>query len=562
MTEVVKIDGAPGAGKTHTLRQKLVEEREAGLGLHDFYWLTFTNAGREDVEPELRDVFQSSEDDPADRARTFHSLALRLCTRQGFIDPTADPDPIIQQGQDREIDPYAEFCEREGVPYDAQAADPKTVLSGEAEAAAPGNALFAINDYLRQTCKPPSKWNTAPVEIRMAGGAVRRLLDAWGEYKRERFDHRLFEHGDYVDLAYHAGLRPSIDVLLVDEFQDLAPLEYRLFKLWRDTGWLDRAYIAGDPNQSIYSFRGGTPHYFERTDTDDRIKLKTSRRNPERVARVGNAVLRAHSATDPRGFSGKEPGGTVRWQTIDGKWSLLDAVVSASDRHPRDSPAIMLLTRTNRQLRALETDLKDIGVPFTVLGRRKGIWRGDLLDMVTFLGNWAAGGETFRYENFDAVLSALPDAKERKDRIGLDRGFSASRRPIMQRVEIAGAFDDLENALAIAEQLEIDAWKRDVLGNVLDAPAALRPTDVTVGTVHTAKGLEAPAVFLFGETTEKMAQRYSRNDDLAAEEHRVYYVATTRPSAELHMVRGYFDGPLADPLRAIRAQGVTEAIEA
>lgn len=561
MTEVIQIDGAPGAGKTYTLKQKLKAERNNGVGIRDFYWLTFTNAGREDVIPEIGDLYQDAETDPDDRARTFHSLALRLCIRAGYIDTNADPDPIIQQGQNKEVNPYVEFCNREGLRYDTEAANPRTVLAGEATTEAAGNALFAINDYLRQTCRPVSQWDSAPVEIRMGDTAVQRLLQAWNTYKRERFDHRLYEHGDYVDLAYQAGLRPAVDVLLIDEFQDLAPLEYRLYKQWRDANQLDRVYIAGDPNQSIYSFRGGTPRYFDATPVDETITLKSSRRNPERVADVGNAVLRAHSSTDPRGFTGQDPGGIVCWQDLGGKWDLLNVVVDATERYPECQPSVMLLTRTNRQLRQLERDLKDVGIPFTVLGRRKGIWRDELREMVLFLSNYASGGKSFAFDNLSTVLAALPNGEDRRDRLGQEHnGVRVSRRPVMQRHEIADAFAGLDGALGIIERLEIDAWKRDVLANVIDAPASIQPRDVSVGTVHTAKGLEAPVVFVFAETTERMAQRYMRDTELAAEEHRVYYVATTRPSQELHMVRGYFDAPLADPLRAIRAEGMAEVV--
>lgn len=94
------------------------------------------------------------------------------------------------------------------------------------------------------------------------------------------------------------------------------PVEYRLYKLWRDHGSVGRIYIAGDPGQAIYSFRGGVPYYFENTDADETTVLNESRRCKQNIAVIGNALLAAHPDTDPRGFNSHEAGGVVRWQSF------------------------------------------------------------------------------------------------------------------------------------------------------------------------------------------------------------------------------------------------------
>lgn len=552
MTDVIQVDGAPGAGKTYTLKQKLREERRDGLTPNGFWWLTFTRAGRDDVKPGLADVFRDV-DDVEDKARTLHSLALSLLIRGDLleIDPDADaPGPVIVPGNfDDELDPYAAFCDTRGMRYDPDAADPRKLLAGEETTEYVGNKLFAINDFLRQTCKPPEKWRTAPIDIEIAGDRVTALLDEWDEYKRDAFEYRLFEHGDYVDFAYHAGVTPAVDVLLIDEFQDFAPLEYRLFKAWRDKGTIERIYLAGDPNQSIYSFRGGTPHYFENTDVDDVIDLKESYRCPREIAAVGNAVLSAHTDTDPRGFEGREPGGNVGWHAITDKWGLRDAVIASAKQHRSHDTPVMLLTRTNGQLRQLTNDLRDIGVPFEVLGTYGSVWRGELRQMLAFLNNMASDGSAYAFPNLRHVLNALPDGEERKSRLGYDLGG------IMDADAVAPAFEDFNGALDIADHLQIAAWKRDVLKNAIDAPASLKAEEVKVGTVHTSKGLEAPSVYLFTTSSKRTVRQYSRDVDRAAEEHRVYYVGTTRASSELHLVSKYFDGPTAPPIRKIRRHG-------
>lgn len=548
-TPVEQIDGAPGAGKTYQLRQRLESEAASGLELTDFYWLNFTNSGREDVEPVIKDVFAGSDSgaDPENRAKTFHGLALSLAIRDGAIDPDTFDEQILQQGDfyGDEPDPYADFCRRQGMTYDPDYSDPKKLLAGVQESSHTGNLLFAVNDYLTQTCKPPEQWRSAPVNLPINDtGRVTGLLEAWDEYKRDlpMYEFRLFEHGDYVQYAARRGLTPSVDVLFIDEFQDLAPLEYRLYKLWRDAAGLKQLYIAGDPNQSIYSFRGGTPHYFEETAVDDVVQLNDSRRCPGEIASVGRAVLAAHSETDPRGFRGYEPGGIVQWRSLREKYDLRDAVITATDTYQDTTPSVLLLTRTNHQLRQLTGDLRDVGVPFEIMGSRGGIWRDDLADMLEVLNGIDAGAGAYQADAVRTVRQNL------RDDIDYPRGFGG----IIDADEVADLFDRYESALAIASRLELPAWKRDVLQNAIEAPASLQPAEVRVGTVHTAKGLEAPAVYLFTTTSDSMVTQYSRDADAAAEEHRVYYVGTTRASDELHLVDDYFDGPTAPPIDKIR----------
>jgi len=224
-------------------------------------------------------------------------------------------------------------------------------------------------------------------------------------------------------------------------------------------------------------------------------------------------------------------------------------VIQSAERYSKSDTPVMLLTRTNGQLRGLTHDLRDGGIPFEVLGTYGGVWRGELRQMLAFLNNLASGGSAFAFPNLRHVLNALPAGEDRRGRLGYDLGG------IMDADAVAPAFEDFDGAFEIADHLQVDAWKRDVLKNAIDAPASLKAEEVKVGTVHTSKGLEAPSVYLFTTSSKRTVRQYSRDADHAAEEHRVYYVGATRASSELNLVSEYFDGPTAPPIQKIRRYG-------
>lgn len=553
MTEVIKLDGSPGGGKSYTLEQNLRDEKGDGLGLFGFWWLNFSTTAREDVEPVIADLWPNpgADIDPEDRAKTVHGLALSLCTRDGVIDLNDDGnDKIIVQGQysSDEFDPFKEFCEQHAVAYDPDATVNKKVANGKNNVKT-GNKLFKINDYLRQTCKPPERWRDAGVDIRIDGSVVTSLLKSWDEYKRAG-DTRYYEHGDYMETAYEHGLVPDVDVLLIDEFQDLAPLEYRLYKLWRDDGGIERIYIAGDENQSVYSFRGGNPRYFAETDVDRRVTLKESYRCPSEVAKVGHSILEAHPETDPRGFEGKESGGTVEYRTVRDATGLSESVVT--DATGREAtPGVMLLTHTNYQLRRIASDLRGAGVPFKLLGSQSSVWTPGVTKVYNLL---SAFGDRDSYPKpvVDDVLKRLPDTKQRLETL-------TRQKQDYTGGSLEAALADFDTVIDMAKRVSFDRngdWKRGVLQNALDAPNDIPPDAVALGTIHSAKGLEAPTVYLFGNTSNRTVREYRRKTDYAAEIHRLYYVGATRASQKLTIIDGYFEGPVAPPIDRLRSDGV------
>jgi len=294
MTEVVRISGLPGCGKTTRLMEHVAEEDRRPWNI---YYVTFSRSAVEETEEELLNIYADTDpDDVEPAARTFHSLALHQVRGELFESLS---DQIISPESTPDL--YERFAERWGLRFDRNAADPLRADDTGGEAP-DGNRLFDVHAQLRLRHLPPEKCRQQPIELPRGVERTTKMLEAWEKFKlagRPDEALRLFEHHDYVHECVERGYAPNADVLFIDEFQDLSPLEYKLFKTWRDSGDLDRIYIAGDANQSIYgSFRAARPELA--SATAPRFSRRARRRcsTPPRDTAVGC------SATTMRRFNG------------------------------------------------------------------------------------------------------------------------------------------------------------------------------------------------------------------------------------------------------------------
>ena len=559
-THVCLVHGAPGCGKTHTLLNAVEEHAENDdVDFFDIFMANFTNNGREATADDLieRGIFDLSqyedidEDDLRSRCRTLHSIALGCCS-----EIEQPQEQIITM--DEEPDFYEAFCTEYGLAFEPEETNPLELIQAGKDSTPRGNKLFAIDQWLHAKYLPSAdrlaKVAQAPVEIDLANSRVRRLLQAWDEYKREQ-GLRRFEHHDYVDICLQKGNVPDIRLLCVDEFQDLAPVEYALFKQWRDSGELDWIYIAGDVNQSIYSFRCASPYYLAHTAVDERRYLTDSYRCPSAVSTVARGILEAEPSitrnvfrTAERSYGGT-PEGTARMRTITDAEGIAQAVHDALETHDEpegDQEAVVyLLTRTNWQLGVLSNALQRHGVPFDAIGGKMEPWPDKVVNCLIALR--ALRRETpAPVESVETLLEVATNSDRRKElfeEASADRQFRVDLESdavyFPERVE--AAFPG-RSVRTIVDVLDLTDYQKDMLRGALETDAAPYPERVQVGTIHEVKGLQAPCVFLFTETTQNIRDRYQDGDG-RAEEHRIYYVGATRASQSLHVVDGFFSGP-------------------
>lgn len=558
MTTITIVHGAPGCGKTHTLLDAVEQHHEEdGVGLFDVYLANFTNNGREATADDLveREIFDLSDLEDGEealrsRCRTLHSIALRTCPE------VEEPqEQVITIDENPEV--YEGFCREAGLDFEPEETNPLELIQGGKQDTPRGNRLFAIDQWLHARYLPSidrlEKLTECPVQIELSYSRVRELLRSWAAYKRRGY--RRFEHHDYVDLCLQNGYTPDVRLLCVDEFQDLSPSEYALYKTWRDSGAIEWIYVAGDTNQSIYSFRSATPLYLAKTPVDERRYLTESYRCPTSVSAVARGILEAEPSITRNVFNtaerahGHTPEGEAGMRTIKEAEALADAVREALAGHEADGDreaVIYLLTRTNWQLGVLASTLQRAGVPFDALGEKMNPWPDHVVDCLLVLRALRRGTPA-TVEAVETLLAVATNSERRTER------FEAAEldQPEFRADDKSGAVafpEQIEAAFpgrtprTIVDVLELTDYQKDMLRGALASEAAPYPERVQVGTIHEAKGLQAPCVFLFTETTSRILDRYQSGEG-RAEEHRVYYVGATRASESLHVVDGFFEGP-------------------
>ncbi len=322
---------------------------------------------------------------------------------------------------------------------------------------------------------------------------------------------------------------------VVDEYQDVNPLQQRLLDAW--LGGRADVCVVGDPNQTIYSFTGADPDYLlgfaDRYPDSAVVKLERDYRSTPQVVGLANRLI--GQAPRRKGL----PGLRLLGQRADGPEPRFTehpdepaeaAAVAARCRALIDGgmPAseIAVLFRINAQSEVYEAALTDVGVPYVLKGGERFFERPEIREAVLLLRGAAAGGH-----DAGALVPTVRD-------VLASRGWAEHRPPA------GGAARDRWQSLSalvdLAVDLVADNPTLDLQGFVAhlaeraDAQHAPTVQGVTLASMHAAKGLEWDVVFVVGlvDGVVPISQSLAR-PDAVEEERRLLYVAITRAREQL-----------------------------
>lgn len=354
---------------------------------------------------------------------------------------------------------------------------------------------------------------------------------------------------DYDDLLIHVAgalenapavaeeFRAQYQSFVVDEYQDVTPLQQRVLEGW--LGTRDDLTVVGDANQTIYSFTGATPDYllnFSRTYGHATVvKLQRDYRSTVEITDLANTVIGkasgriAGTRLELQGMRGHGP--QPQFNGYDDEPSEARAVAQKVRKLLHDGvPAreIAILYRINAQSAAFEAALADEGIVYQVRGGEGFFQRAEIR------------------EAFSQLLRAskrtdLPDDPVRVARAALaPLGLTPTEPEGAQARERWQSLSALVDLIEEIVRTQEASNMQEVLASLRRRADAKQPPavdGVTLASLHAAKGLEWDAVFLVGlvEKTLPISHAIKAGDEQIEEERRLFYVGVTRAREHLHM---------------------------
>lgn len=526
-----------GTGKTRTITHRIAHLVSAGhVRADQVLAVTFTARAAGELRSRLRTLGLGEAN--AVQARTFHAAALRQL-RYFWPQVVGEvPWRLI----DSKFPIVSQAAHRAGLPTVSESVRD---LASEIEWAKA--SLIAPEDYPAAAAR---QHRDTPYE-------PHRVAEVYTGYEalKSSAEGMLL---DFDDLLLHTAaaleeypavaeeFRGRYRCFVVDEYQDVTPLQQRVLDAW--LGGRDDLTVVGDANQTIYSFTGASPGYLldfsRRFPEATVVRLERDYRSTPQVVSLANRVIGA--------ARGRIAG--TRLQLIGQRTEGPEPVFAEFDDEPAEALAVVksitrllgagvpaaeiaVLYRINAQSEAYEQALTEAGISYQVRGGEGFFQRAEVRQAVQALRQTANRDD-------------LPDARG-ADLVTLVRAALARLGLTSEEPDGAQARERWSSLVALVQlteelaQQDPDLELRALLREFATRAEARHPPTVqgvTLASLHAAKGLEWDAVFLVGladgtlPIAHVLGEGGAVTDESALEEERrLLYVGVTRAREHLHL---------------------------
>lgn len=570
----VLVMAGAGSGKTKVLTTRIAYLIEEGIPSYNILAITFTNK----AAAEMRDRVSNLIGDVSSFIRTFHSLGVRIIRENHDILGLPNNFTIIDSDDTNTI--IKKLLKEMNL--DSKQYSPSYVR----------NRISFIKNQMLTDGELDRLFNT-PMD-KVVVEVYHRYNNKLKTSASVDFDDllllpvNLFKERKDILEYYQDKYR----YILIDEYQDTNPVQYKLSVMLSNK--YKNIFVVGDMNQSIYAFRQADFRNISNFEKDFKgakvIKLEHNYRSTNNILSAANEVIKHNTERkDLKLFSDNGDGVKIKYmRAYDEKHEI--ALVIDEIKHLLSegykNEDIAILYRTNAQSRAIEDVFLAKGIPYKVFGSYYFYNRKEIKDLISYLrliynphdeislrrvintpkrgigeSAIAAIEERAKQQNI-SMFEALETRKELEfkeiiedlikrseslcltelidevlERSGMKKELESSKaledeirlENLMEVKSITASFEERTGSANLGDFLEEVSLIADISNHTEDGDV------VTLMTLHSAKGLEFPVVFLVGMEEGLFPHNMSLMENNLEEERRLCYVGITRAKERLYL---------------------------
>lgn len=565
----VLILAGPGSGKTKTLTHRIAHLIAKGVRPEHILAVTFTNKAAGEMRERVTQLLtEQSEGDPdvgLPLIGTFHAICVRFlrenASRIGYSPRFSIYDRADQTGAIKRVMKELDI-------------DPKIVP--------PNRVINAISDAKDKLLTPDLFISDG------VGASHNHIASIYERYQQVMRENNAFDFDDLI-MQVVLLLREHPDVLaryqkrfpyiMVDEYQDTNEAQYELVRMLASIS--RNICVVGDDSQAIYSWRNANVENILNFEQDWPqavvIRLEQNYRSTKIIIQAATTLIHNNTSGFKKDLWTENPDGDPiiikeapnEYREADFILNEIDALVRSHNHALRD---FVVLYRTNAQSRAIEEAFLRAGMPYKIVGGIKFYERAEVKDAIAWLRLLNNEEDRAARERLEAlkvsILVAKLTIRPRKKTEAVELLLQDIRRKYTENITLTQLLDyifertNFEKLLRDESEKGEERWQNvqelrsvtqdysglalaEALPKFLEDVTLMQEADnveqssdlVHFMTLHMAKGLEFPVVFIAGceEGILPHANSMQSSKDFE-EERRLMYVGLTRAKERAYLL--------------------------